>query len=115
MIDGAHLIFHSTDPGADRAFLRDVLGFNHVDAGNGWLLFQLPPAEAGVHPADSPGQELYFMCDDLTVTMTQLTDKGVEFVDEPSEAGWGRVTRLRLPGGGLVGLYQPYHSRATEL
>ncbi|WP_236792651.1 VOC family protein [Amycolatopsis sp. GM8] len=115
MIDGAHVILYSRDAEADREFLRDVLGFPHVDAGGGWLIFKLPPAEAAVHPAGAPSSELYFMCDDLDVTMAELSGRGVSFAGPVTEERWGRVTRLHLPGGGEVGLYEPRHQRATDL
>jgi catechol 2,3-dioxygenase-like lactoylglutathione lyase family enzyme len=114
-ISGAHVIVHSADPDADRAFFRDVLRYPHVDAGHGWLIFRLPPAEVAIHPTDAPtGHEVYLMCDDLEETMTTLRAQGVDF-DEVTDARWGRVTRFRLPGGGEVGLYEPRHPRATEL
>ena len=115
MIFGAHLVIHSQDAEADRAFLRDVLGLASVDAGHGWLIFALPPAEAAVHPADGPGRhELYFMCDDLTAEISALADKGVQ-CSEVQEARWGSITRIGLPGGGEVGLYQPRHPTALGL
>jgi len=110
MITGAHVILSSTDPDADRAFLRDVLRFPHVDAGRGWLIFALPPAEVAVHPAETSGaHELYLMCDDVEATVAELTAKGVEFTGPVSDQGWGRLTGIRLPGGGEVGLYEPRH------
>ena len=113
MIYGTHLIVSSSDPDADRAFLADVLGFEHVDAGGGWLIFGLPPAEAAVHPAESPGADLYFMCDDLTAEMRTLAAKGVE-CSAIEEARWGSVTKIRLPGGYEVGLYEPRHAAMVE-
>jgi catechol 2,3-dioxygenase-like lactoylglutathione lyase family enzyme len=113
MIYGSHVIVFSTDADADRAFLADVLGFEHVDAGGGWLIFGLPPAEAAIHPAESSGSELYFMCDDLAAEMRTLADKGVQ-CSEVEEARWGSVTKLRLPGGGEVGLYQPRHAAMVQ-
>lgn len=114
MIDGAHMILFSNAPEADRAFFADILGFSHVDAGGGWLIFGLPPAEAAMHPADGPpSHELYFMCDDIDATMEQLRAKGVEFTGGITEERWGRLTRMRLPGGGEVGMYEPRHPRAT--
>jgi catechol 2,3-dioxygenase-like lactoylglutathione lyase family enzyme len=113
VIFGAHVILFSHDAEADRAFLADVLGFPSVDAGGGWLIFALPPAEAAVHPSeDAPSCDLYFMCDDLAAEIAALTGKGVTCspVEEPR---WGRVTRIRLPGGGEVGLYQPSHPLAV--
>lgn len=116
MINGSHVILFSRDPEADRAFFADVLGHPHVDAGGGWLIFKLPPAEVAMHPSDeAPAHELYFMCDDLDATMEELRAKGVEFTEQISEPRWGRVTRFRLPGGGDVGLYEPRHPRATDL
>lgn len=116
MINGVHAIIFSGDPAADRAFLRDVLGFPHVDAGDGWLIFKLPPAEVALHPTDGPGaHELYFMCDDVEASVAELTAKGVEFTEPITGKGWGRLTRFRLPGGGEVGMYEPRHERATDL
>ncbi len=109
MIFGAHVIVYSTDADADRAFLRDVLGYSNVDAGHGWLMFALPPAEVAVHPAETNGKhELYFMCDDLKAEMSALKKKGV-ICSDVEEARWGSITRMPLPGGGEVGLYQPKH------
>ncbi|WP_328606600.1 extradiol dioxygenase [Amycolatopsis sp. NBC_00345] len=116
MINGGHVIVYSRDAEADRAFFRDVLEFPHVDVGGGWLIFKLPPSEVAVHPAEGPEtQELYLMCDDVDATVADLVAKGVEFTQPVTNAGWGRLTRLRLPGGGEVGLYEPRHERATEL
>lgn len=111
MINGAHVVVYSKDADADRAFLRDVLGFSSVDAGHGWLIFGLPAAEAAVHPAqENDRQELYFMCSDLPREMTRLEAKGVR-CDAVTEVRWGSITRIRLPGGGTIGLYQPKHPR----
>jgi catechol 2,3-dioxygenase-like lactoylglutathione lyase family enzyme len=116
MINGAHIIIYSRDADADRAFFQDVLGYPHVDAGGGWLIFKLPPAEIAVHPVDGAERhELYLMCDDVEATVKDLTAKGVEFTQPVSDEGWGLLTRLRLPGGGEVGMYEPRHERATEL
>jgi catechol 2,3-dioxygenase-like lactoylglutathione lyase family enzyme len=115
MISGAHVIVYSQDADADRAFFRDVLGFPSVDAGRGWLIFALPPAEAAVHPADENGRhELYLMCDDLKAEMAALAKKGIA-CSEVQEARWGSITQIRLPGGGDVGLYQPKHPTALGL
>jgi catechol 2,3-dioxygenase-like lactoylglutathione lyase family enzyme len=112
MISGAHIVVYSKNAEADRAFFRDVLGFKSVDAGHGWLIFALPPGEAAVHPsAESGAHELYFMCDDLKVEMAFLKKKGVE-CSEVQEQRWGSITKMRLPGGGEVGLYQPKHPTA---
>jgi catechol 2,3-dioxygenase-like lactoylglutathione lyase family enzyme len=114
MISGAHVILYSKDANADRDFLRDVLGFSSVDAGHGWLIFALPPAEAAVHPAGENGRhELYFMCDDLEAEMAELGKKGVE-CSEVHKERWGSITKIRLPGGGEVGLYQPAHPTAIR-
>jgi catechol 2,3-dioxygenase-like lactoylglutathione lyase family enzyme len=116
MIIGSHVVAYSRDPEADRAFFADVLGQPHVDAGGGWLIFTLPPAELAVHPSDGPtGHELYFMCDDLDDTMTELQAKGVDFTGGVSDERWGRLTRFRLPGGGVVGMYEPRHPLAIDL
>ncbi|MGA2217172.1 MAG: VOC family protein [Terracidiphilus sp.] len=115
MIIGAHVIVYSKDAEADRGFLRDVLGFKHVDAGHGWLIFTLPPTEAAVHPAETNGaHELYFLCDDLKAEMERLGGKGVR-CSEVNEQRWGSITKMQLPGGGEVGLYQPKHSTALGL
>ncbi|HEX2805986.1 MAG TPA: VOC family protein [Kineosporiaceae bacterium] len=116
MITGSHVILYTTDADADRAFLRDVLGFPHVDAGAGWLIFRLPPAEVAFHPTEGPSlHELFLMCDDLQETMRELTGRGVEFTQPVSAQRWGALTGIRLPGGGEIGLYEPYHERATDL
>lgn len=118
MITGAHTIVYAEDAEAARAFLRDVLGLRHVDAGDGWLIFQAPPSELAVHPAGPTGSgkhEFYLMCDDLRATMADLAAKGVEFVGDVSDEGWGLLTRLRVPGAGEWGLYQPRHAVAHDL
>ncbi|NES26555.1 extradiol dioxygenase [Micromonospora terminaliae] len=110
MINGAHVIIYSRDAEADRAFLRDVLGYHHVDAGHGWLIFRLPPAEVAVHPTEGEtSHELFLKCDDLTATMADLAAKGVEFTVPVTEERWGLRTALRLPGGSDLGLYEPRH------
>ena len=110
MITGAHVIVYSRDADADRAFFRDVLGFPSVDAGGGWLIFALPPAELAAHPADAGGRhELYLMCDEIEATVADLQAKGVEFTAPVSDAGFGLFTSLKLPGGGELGLYEPRH------
>lgn len=118
MILGAHVIIYSKDAEADRAFFRDVLGFASVDAGHGWLIFALPPAEGAFHPADasteSDQHELYLMCDDLKTEMASLEAKGVQ-CSEVQEARWGSITRITLPSGGRLGLYQPKHPTALGL
>ncbi len=115
MILGAHVIVYSKDAEADRAFFRDVLGFKSVDAGHGWLIFALPPAEAAVHPdAGNSRHELYLMCDDLKAEMAALKKKGVA-CSEIQEARWGSITTIKLPSGGDVGLYQPKHPTALGL
>src|ERR1700758_382518 len=114
VITGAHVIVYSTDVDADRAFFRDVLGYPHVDAGGGWLIFKLPPAEVAVHPADAGSHELYLMCDGLDATVAALAERGVTCTP-PTDEGWGILTPIQLPGGGSLGLYQPRHERATEL
>jgi catechol 2,3-dioxygenase-like lactoylglutathione lyase family enzyme len=125
MITGTHVLFYSEKPEADREFFRDVLGFNSVDAGGGWLIFALPPGEAAIHPSEgkseqdrggrSPlGAAVYLMCDDLQAEMKRLQAKKVSF--SPVEnARWGSKTVFRLPGGAEVGLYQPSHPTAIGL
>jgi catechol 2,3-dioxygenase-like lactoylglutathione lyase family enzyme len=115
MIFGSHVIVYSKDAVADRAFFRDILGFKSVDAGHGWLIFALPPAEAAFHPDEgSDRHELYLMCDDLKAEMAALKKKGVA-CSEVQEARWGSITKIKLPGGGQVGLYQPKHPTALAL
>jgi len=111
MINGAHVVIYSKDAEADRAFFRDILGFASVDAGRGWLIFALPTAESAFHPdADNDRHELYLMCDNLKAEMAALGAKGAECV-EVVEARWGSITKIRLPGGGEIGLYEPKHPR----
>ena len=115
VIFGAHVIVYSKDAAADRTFFRDVLGLASVDAGHGWLIFALPPAEVAFHPAEENDRhELYFMCSDLTAEISALEKKGVQCSDV-QEARWGSIVKVRLPGGGEVGLYQPRHPTALNL
>jgi catechol 2,3-dioxygenase-like lactoylglutathione lyase family enzyme len=116
---------YAEDPAAARSFLRDVLALPFVDAHGGWLIFKLPPAELGVHPAGDLGDpstgapsghhELYLMCDDIETTVADLTAKGVEFVGPIENQGFGRLARLRIPGAGEIGLYEPRHKTAYDL
>ena len=103
MISGAHVVVYTKNADADRAFFRDILGFKSVDAGHGWLIFALPPTEAAFHPSDNDTHELYFLCDDLKTEMAALAKKGVK-CSKVEEARWGSITKMRLPGGGHVGL-----------
>ena len=115
MINGAHVIVYSKDAEADRSFFKDVLGFHSVDAGGGWLIFALPPAEVACHPGEANDQhELYLMCEDLKVTMSALEAKGIQ-CSEVQEPPWGLLTKITLPGGGKLGLYQPKHPIAAKL
>ena len=115
MISGAHVIIYSQDADEDRAFFRDVLGFKSVDAGHGWLIFALPPAEAAFHPSEKNGaHELYFLCDDLKAEIASLARKGLKCTKVHQER-WGSVTKVPLPGGGEIGLYQPKHPTALDL
>jgi hypothetical protein len=119
MINGTHLLLYSRDPDADRAFFRDLLNFKSVDAGEGWLIFAMPPSELGIHPGDGQfvqrhadhdlsGVVVYLMCDNLQETIAALAEKGAR-TTEILEAEWGITTTLPLPGGGGLGLYQPRH------
>lgn len=111
MINGVHVVVYSKDAEADKAFLRDVLDLRSVDAGHGWLIFGLPPAEAAVHPSEENDRhELYLMCSDLAGEIASLRAKDVK-CEAITEARWGSVTKIRLPGGGMVGLYEPKHPR----
>jgi len=113
MFNGAHVILYSRDADADRAFLRDTLGFPWVDAGSGWLLFKLPPAEVAVHPTDAePKHELYLMCDDIEKV---LSAEGISVVEPASDQGWGVVASIRLPSGTLLSVYEPRHPVAHDL
>jgi catechol 2,3-dioxygenase-like lactoylglutathione lyase family enzyme len=114
MISGAHVVLYSKNAEADRTFFTDVLGLKSVDAGHGWQIFALPPAEAAFHPSEQSGHELYFMCDDLKAEMASLAKKGVK-CSKVEGARWGSITKIRLPGGGDVGLYQPKHPTALSL
>ncbi len=110
MITGVHAIIYSEQAQAAREFFRDVLGWESVDAGHGWLIFALPPAELAVHPASGPERhELYLMCDDLDATIQELRGKGVEIVEEIAVRRYGRTTAIGIPGGGRVALYEAAH------
>lgn len=110
MISGVHAVIFSKDAEGLRAFLRDVLELSSIDAGGGWLIFALPPAELAAHPTDDDGHhELYLMCDDLEATVDDLTGRGVEFTRPITDEGFGFMTAMKLPGGGELGLYEPRH------
>jgi catechol 2,3-dioxygenase-like lactoylglutathione lyase family enzyme len=111
-ITGAHAILYTDDAAADRTFFADVLGLKSVDAGGGWLIFALPPAELAAHPAsaDGGGYELYLMCDNIKATVRELEVKGVEFSSGVTQQRWGLITSIILPGGGRLGLYEPLHA-----
>jgi catechol 2,3-dioxygenase-like lactoylglutathione lyase family enzyme len=121
-ITGTHVLLYTSEPDALRAVLRDVLGFSHVDSGDGWLIFALPPAELGIHPAEGPTYEsgvrhqLTFMCDDIEATIAELRARGLEVRGEDGrdtqDEGWGVTTMLALPGGAEVMLYEPRHPTA---
>ncbi len=111
MIIGGHSIIYSTQPEADRAFLRDVLRLSNVDVGQGWLIFGLPPAELAVHPSEKNDvHEFYFMCDDVDGFVAEMREVGIS-CDPVQDQGYGLVTQLTLPGGGRLGVYQPRHAR----
>ena len=111
MITGAHAILYSTDPDADRDFLKDVLGLPNVDVGGGWLIFGLPASEIAVHPADESGrQELYFLVDDVEAFIAAMKKQKLR-TSPVHEERWGSLTELTLPGGGKIGVYQPKHAR----
>jgi catechol 2,3-dioxygenase-like lactoylglutathione lyase family enzyme len=110
MIDAVHSILFARDAEAARAFLADVLGLRSVDAGGGWLIFALPPAELAVHPTEGePSHELYLMSDDLEATLAELREKGVTIAREPSDQGWGVLASVEVPGFGPLGVYEPRH------
>ena len=111
-ITGAHVLLYTSEPEAVRAIFRDVFGWRHVDAGDGWLIFALPPAEVGVHPAEYVvRRDLSLMCDDIHATMEELR-KGVEFRGEPEDEGFGIGVTMLLPGGAELLLYEPRHETA---
>jgi len=115
MINGAHSIIYSKNPEADREFLKDVLGLPHVDVGEGWLIFGLPPAEVAVHPGDKNGvHELYLMCADIEALVATLKKRGQE-CGPVLNRGWGLLTEVQLPGGGKLGIYQPRHARPKAM
>ncbi len=111
LIVGAHTIIYSKKPEADRLFFRDVLGFPHVDVGEGWLIFALPPAELAIHPTSGAGKhELYLMCKDIREFVASMKDKGVA-CSPIQNLGWGKRTQIKLPGGSKLGVYQALHAR----
>ena len=119
MIRGVHTMFYSSEPEALRAFLRDKLGFPASDVGDGWLIFDLPEADMGVHPADpveggKPGaHDISFYCDDIHQTVAELEERGVEFTEDVADHGYGLVTHFKMPGGVIVQLYQPRYSKGA--
>ena len=116
MVNGSHVIFYAKDADKVRGLFSDVLQLSSVDAGHGWLIFALPPAEFAVHPTDgTPHCELYLMCDDIQATTKDLQAKGVELAHPAKEERWGLVTAIKLPGGGEMGLYEPRHPTALSL
>lgn len=116
MITGLHAIVYSSCAEEVRAFFRDTLGLPFVDAGGGWLIFALPPAELAAHPTDGDARaELYLMCDNVDETVAELSAKGAQFSGPISDESWGRLSYLRLPGGGELGLYEPKHPTALAL
>ena len=110
-ITGAHVLLYSPEAEALRTTLRDALGWEHVDAGDGWLIFALPPSELGIHPSDgATTHELSLMCDDIESTVAELRAKGIEIRGEPADRGYGIATKIVLPGGVEIDLYQPHHA-----
>ncbi len=110
MINGVHAIVFSAKADGVQAFLSDVLGLSAVDAGGGWPIYALPPAELAVHPCDGDTyHELYLMCDDIQATLAELTARGVEVAQEVSDRGWGLLAAIRLPDGSALRIYQPRH------
>ena len=115
MINGAHVVIYTKDPEADRAFFRDVLKFTFVDAGDGWLVFAMPPLEAAFHDSEKNNRhELFFMCDDIAATLKDLKSKNVR-VSDVTEQRWGKLATLALPGGGKIGVYEPKHASPPGL
>ncbi len=115
MINGAHIVIYTKDPEADRAFFRDVLKFSSVDAGHGWLIFDMPPLEAAFHDSEKNDQhELYLMCDDIAATLKALKSRDVQ-VSDVTEQTWGKLATFILPGGGKIRVYQPKHPGPLKL
>ena len=122
MIKGVHTMFYTSEPEALRAFLRDKLGFPHTDVGEGWLIFDLPEADMGCHPADESGEhgessgthQISFYCDDVEKTVEELQSRGVEFIGGIEDAGYGRVTYFKMPGDLRVQLYQAHYRKASK-
>lgn len=115
MISGGHVVIYSEDPVADRAFLRDVLKMPHVDVGDGWLIFGLPPAEVAVHPSErNDVHEFYLMTDNVEAFVAEMNEHRID-TDPVKDQGWGFVTALKLPGGGKLGIYQPRHARPPKM
>ena len=116
MIHGIHALIYTQDSDKVRAFFRDILKLPSVDAGGGWPIFALPPAELAVHPEEGPGRyHLYLMCDDIEAAIKDFASKGLEFTGPITEARWGRTTAIKMPGGGELGIYQPKHPTALGL
>jgi hypothetical protein len=119
-IIGVHALIYTPEADALRAVVRDVFGFTHVDAGHGWLIFTLPPAELGIHPAEGTGRDaiqhkLSFMCDDIHATVTELRARGLAVDGEPQDHGYGIVAMVTLPGGVQVQVYEPRHPLAIDV
>lgn len=120
MIQGVHTLFYSSQPEALRAFLRDKLGWHSIDAGHGWLIFDVPEADMGVHPTEgtdgtpSGTRDVSFYCDDIEGTVADLKAKGVEFTQDIEDAGWGLVTRFAVPGGFDIQLYEPKYPKPKD-
>jgi hypothetical protein len=115
MIIGAHSIIYSTNPDADRAFLRDIIKLTSVDVGDGWLIFGLPPAEVAVHPSgEDDVHEFYLMCDDVNALVAEMSRQGIR-CGAVDDQGWGILTHVILPGGGKLGVYQPRHARPKPM
>lgn len=115
MINGVHALIYSSEAEDVRAFFRDVLEWPSVDAGGGWLICACPPTELAVHPAAESSHELYLMCDDLQRTVAELEEKGVAIPEPVRDEVWGKVTALALPGGSVLGLYEPKHPSPLDL
>ncbi|MGH9727168.1 MAG: VOC family protein [Candidatus Acidiferrales bacterium] len=116
MINGFHALIYTKDAEKVRAFFRDTLGFPSIDAGGGWLIFALPPAELGIHPTEGAEQDrFYLMCDDIAATVKELKSKGVEIARPIEDVRWGLVTAIKIPGGAEIGIYQPKHPTALGL
>jgi predicted enzyme related to lactoylglutathione lyase len=122
VITAVHTLVYADDAEAARAFFRDVVGWPHVDAGEGWLIFHTGPSELGVHPTSAPWadervamhHEISLVCDDLAATLANLRARGVDVTQDVRDDGWGVTARIAVPGAGEMMIYEPRHATAYD-